>query len=349
MTETLAAFVRALPKVDLHLHLLGSASLETLAALVAERDELPPGVPRTRVELARLFRFHDFEHFIRVYETVAVLVDRGEAVETVVRGIGRDLAAQGVRYAEVTVTPYSSWLHGIEPDELAEALTRARRQVRRDHAVELRWIYDVPGDCGPRAANETLGFALRIPPEGLLGFGVAGRESGVGRAQFAPMFLRAREAGLRSLPHAGEAAGPRNVWSAIHDLGADRIGHGITSVADAELLDYLRRQRLPLEVSVTSNVATRVVRDLAAHPLPRLVDHGVIVTLCTDDGPMFGTDLCREYLRVHEAFGYTADDLAEFARNGIRSAFCDDGLRGRLLSEVAHVLDAHRLYIQTSG
>lgn len=335
--QALHQFVRSIPKVDLHLHLLGSTPLDTLVSLLQEHPAGIAGIPTTKDELQRLYDFRDFDDFIRVYELVARVVDRPEAVERLVVDIGRGLSDDGVRYAEVTVTPYTSMLVGLGPDALAEALSTSRELVHRSSGVRLNWVYDFPGDLGARAAAETLGYALRYPPEGLVGFGVGGPEVGVGRGQFAPLFKKAREAGLKSLPHAGEAAGPRSVWSAIHDLGADRIGHGISAVEDPQLLEYLAKHAIPLEVSVSSNVATRVVPRIDSHPLPRLVDHGLTVTLCTDDGPMFRTNLTREYLIANDVFGYGPRELMWFARNAILAAYCSEDVKVGLLQELESI------------
>jgi aminodeoxyfutalosine deaminase len=171
-------------------------------------------------------------------------------------------------------------------------------------------------------------------PAGTVGFGLAGIEIGVGRAQFARPFTVARETGLRSLPHAGETTGPATVWSALTDLGAERIGHGIGAVTDPRLLDHLAEHRIPLEVCPTSNLRTAAVASLEAHPFPRLLQWGVPVTLNTDDPGMFGCDIVGEYRLAHDVFGLTPAELVQVARNGVDAAYCSDELKKTLHAEL---------------
>jgi aminodeoxyfutalosine deaminase len=186
----------------------------------------------------------------------------------------------------------------------------------------------------------TVAFALRHRPAGLVALGLGGLEVGVGRAQFRRHFTVAREAGLASVVHAGETTGPTSVWSAIHDLGAVRIGHGTGAVTDSRLLDHLRERGITVEVCPTSNVRTRSVASWDIHPMPRFLDHGVPVTLSTDDPGMFGADLNDEYLRAATAFGLTRAELAAIARTGVRAALCDEPYRDRLLADIDATLAA---------
>ncbi len=291
-------------------------------------------MPADPEALAEFYRFRDFAHFIEVYAQVNALVTGADDVEDLVVGLARDLAAGTVRYAEVTVTPLSHVRAGVDPAALADALTAGRERARTEHGVELAWIFDTPGELGVEAAWDTLAWVLRRRPPGTVGFGLGGPEVGVGRARFARPFTVAREAGLRSLPHAGETTGPATVWSALHDLGAERIGHGIHAITDPRLLDHLAEHRIPLEVCPTSNVRTGAVPSMAAHPLARLVQWGVIVTLNTDDPGMFGCDLLGEYRVAHERFGMTAAELAQLARNGIDASSCPPALARAMHAEI---------------
>ena len=216
-------------------------------------------------------------------------------VATLTYDIARDLAAQQVRYAELTLTPYSSITRGIPAEAFCAAVEDARERAERDFGIALRWCFDIPGEAGIPAADVTLDTALRVAPPGLVSFGLGGPELGVPRAQFAPHFAKAKAAGLHSVPHAGESTGPDSVRDALDHLGAERIGHGIHAVEDERLLDRLRDEQIPLEVCPTSNVCTRSAPSLAEHPLPRLVAHGVQVRINSDDPPMFSTTLTHEY------------------------------------------------------
>jgi aminodeoxyfutalosine deaminase len=300
---------------------------------LAERHP-DPGVPTDPARLAEFFRFTDFAHFVTVYTAINRLVTSGADVITLISGLAADLAAEHICYAEVTVTPMTHLAAGIDPVELVEALTVGRRSARHRFGVELSWVFDISGDLGIGSGLDTARWVLTHQPEGAVGFGLGGPETGVPRAWFHQAFRLVRAAGLHSVPHAGETGGPDEVWSALRVLGAERIGHGIRSVQDPKLLAQLADRAITLEVCPTSNVCTRAVDSLAEHPLPTLVAAGVPVTLGTDDPGMFGTTLNREYLLCHQVFGASRGELAELARAGVRAAFCPAELRTTLLAEI---------------
>ncbi|HEX4724134.1 MAG TPA: adenosine deaminase, partial [Pseudonocardiaceae bacterium] len=298
------------------------------------------GVPTDPDELIRFYAFRDFPHFLDVYRLVALLVRTPDDIVALIAGLARDAAASNVRYAEVTVTALAHLYVGMPADETAAALTTGRELAAREFGVTLNWIFDIPG---PTAgwAEQTTDFALNQRPAGTVALGLAGPEAEAPRSLFREHFERARAAGLHSVVHAGETTGPDEVWAAIRDLGAERIGHGIGAVSDPKLLDHLRDNDIPLEVCPTSNLCTRAVPDIDAHPLPVLLRHGVPVTLSTDDPGMFGTNLNREYELVAEAFGLGATDLVDLARTGIRAAYCDETTRMELLTSVDEVGRRH--------
>ncbi|GIJ49187.1 aminodeoxyfutalosine deaminase [Virgisporangium aliadipatigenens] len=329
----LTAFIAGLPKAELHVHHVGSATPETVARL-AERHAGSTPVPADPAKLAQFFTFTDFAHFIQVYLSVVDLIRDAEDVATLTYDIGAGLAAQSVRYAELTLTPYSSVVRGIAAEAYCEAVEDARARVARDHGTELRWCFDIPGEAGIPAADLTLEIALKQRPAGLVSFGLGGPEIGVPREPFRPHFDAARAAGLRSVPHAGESTGPQTVWDALRHLGAERIGHGIASAQDPSLLAHLRDNNIPLEVCPTSNVCTRSVPSLAEHPLPAIVAAGVPVTINSDDPPMFSTTLNHEYEVAAGLLGLDRAGVAELARQGVRHSFLEDAGKAALLAEI---------------
>lgn len=326
-------FVAGLPKVELHVHHIGSAMPATVAHLAA-RHAGTTTVPADPERLAEYFTFRDFAHFIELYLTVVDLVRDPEDVLTLTYDIATELASQQVRYAELTLTPYSSIVRGMAAEAFCEAVEEARARAARDHGIQLRWCFDIPGEAGIPAADVTLDVALRLRPDGLVSFGLGGPEIGVPRPQFADHFAKARAAGLRSVPHAGESTGPQTVWDALEHLGAERIGHGIASVQDETLMAHLRDNDIPLEVCPTSNVCTRSVPSLDRHPLPTLVAAGVPVVINSDDPPMFSTTLNNEYVVAAGILGLDTAGVAELARQGVRYSFLDDAGKAAILAEI---------------
>jgi aminodeoxyfutalosine deaminase len=336
----LSSYIARLPKAELHVHHVGSAS----ARIVGELAERHPGVvPSDPDELKAFFAFRDFAHFIDVYLAVVDLVRTPEDVRLLTYEVAREMAGtQRIRYAELTCTPYTSVLphdpdKGMAIEAYTEAIEDARVAAERDFGLVLRWIYDIPGESGLPAADATLDYALHHRVDALVGFGLGGPEIGVDRAQFRPHFDAARTAGLRSVPHAGETTGPETVWDSLRHLGAERIGHGTSSAQDPELLTYLAEHGIALEVCPSSNVATRAVASLEQHPLGAFVDAGVTVTINSDDPPMFGTTLNQEYAVAADLLGLDEAGLADLARAAVRASFAPGDVKERLLGEIDEV------------
>lgn len=332
MTD-LSSFIAGLPKAELHVHHIGSASPQTVAQLAARHDGAT-AVPADPERLSEYFTFTDFAHFVEVYLSVVDLIRDPSDVWTLTYDIGRDLARQQVRYAEVTLTPYSSVVRGIPGPAFVEAVEDARQAVEADTDTQLRWCFDIPGEAGLAAADLTLELALQLRPDGLVSFGLGGPERGVPRELFVDHFAAARAAGLHSVPHAGESAGPEAVWAAIERLGAERVGHGIAAVHDPALMTRLREDGIVLEICPTSNVCTRSVPSLAEHPLPALVAAGVPITINSDDPPMFSTSITAEFEVAARMLDLDASGVSELARAAVRASFLDEPAQRVLLSEI---------------
>jgi aminodeoxyfutalosine deaminase len=334
---SIADYIAGLPKAELHVHHVGSAS----PRIVSELAERHPGtVPSDPDALRRFFEFRDFAHFVEVYLAVVDLIRTPEDIRYLTHEIGREMATgQSLRYAELTCTPYTS----VRPDRedlgmpieaYTEAIEDARVAVERDFGLVLRWIYDIPGEAGIPSADATLGYALDHRTEALVGFGLGGPEIGVPRPQFQPHFAAARAAGLHSVPHAGETTGPETVWDALRLLGAERIGHGTSAAQDPELLAHLAATGVALEVCPSSNIATRAVASLEEHPIRAFRDAGVTVTINSDDPPMFNTTLNREYEIAADLLDLDRAGVSELARSAVRASFAPDDVQARILAEI---------------
>jgi aminodeoxyfutalosine deaminase len=335
--DTLEAFVATLPKVELHVHLVGSAPVETVLSLARRHPDR--GVPASEEGLREFYVFRDFPHFIDVYTAVSRLLSEPEDIADLIRGVAANLAAQNVRYAEFQFGPYAFQRIGMPDPVITEALDAGARDALARHGVRIGWIVEFPGQSAGDYARAALRLALESPPAALVGFGIGGIEAG--RAPYTAVirdvFGAARAAGLHRVPHAGETTGPECVWEAVEHLHAERIGHGIRSLEDPALVDYLAERRLPVDVSPTSNVCTRCVPSITGHPLREMIEAGLFVTLNSDDPPMFGTSLSNEYLVAGRDLGFSPADLAELAANGVRASFLGEAEKEALLAEIAAV------------
>lgn len=330
---SLTDFIAGLPKAELHVHHVGSASPRIVAEL-AERHPAA-GVPTDPDALREFFAFRDFAHFVEVYLAVVDLVRTPEDVRMLTYEVAREMSAeQRLRYVELTCTPYTSVVRGIPIEAYTEAIEDARLAAERDFGLVMRWIYDIPGESGIPAADATLAYALDHAPDALVGFGLGGPEIGVPRPQFEPHFDAARSVGLRSVPHAGETTGAQTVWDAVRLLGAERIGHGTSSASDPALLEHLAAVGIVLEVCPTSNIATRAVASLDEHPLRTFVEAGVPITINSDDPPMFGTTLNEEYAVAADLLGLDESGVADLARAAVHASFAPDDVRARVLGEI---------------
>jgi len=330
---SLQDFVTGLPKAELHVHHVGSASPRIVSELAARHPDA--GVPSDLERLKEFFTFRDFAHFVDVYLAVVDLIRTPEDIRLLTYEVAREMAqGQNLRYAELTCTPYTSVVRGIAIQAYTEAIEDARIAAERDFGLVLRWIYDIPGESGIPAADATLAYALEHRTDALVGFGLGGPEIGVPRAQFAPHFDAARAAGLRSVPHAGETTGPETVWESVRLLGAERIGHGCSSAEDPELLSHLAGAGIVLEVCPTSNIATRAVDRIEDHPLRSFVEAGVTVTINSDDPPMFATTLNNDYAVAAGLLDLDERGVADLARVAVEASFAPGDVKTRIGAEI---------------
>lgn len=320
--------LRALPKAELHIHLEGSIRIATILELAERNGSLPPhGLDGDD------WRFDGFLDFIENYiETCAQLTSLDD-FRRIAEEFCDDLAAAGVGYAEAVFSPAN---HAARLDDWfgpIEAVLDGLEAGRRRHGVRVQLTPDVVRDLGLEEAERTLEVATKFAGRGVVALNAAGSER-ASVAAFAPVFDRAREAGLRAVPHAGEWAGPENVWQTLEHYAPDRIGHGVRSIEDPRLVDELADRAIPLEVSPVSNVATGVYGSLAEHPFARLRDAGVVVTLNSDDPSMFGGWVDGVYVAARDTWGFTDDELAVLSATAVDASFADEDTKRKLRSGI---------------
>ena len=312
-------FARRIPKTDLHVHLEGSIRPATLLKL-AERNgiRLPA---QDEAGLLAFYQFHNFTQFIQVYMTITGCLHSVEDYSLAAYEFGRDCARQNIRYAEVTFSILTNMrLTGLPWQDILAGLNAGREQARAESGVDWRWVFDIVRDL-PATQQAVLEIALAARDQGVVALGLGGNERGFPPRLFIETFERARQAGLPRVPHSGENEGPGSIRGTIDLLHADRIGHGVRCIEDPALVETLRTRQIPLEICPTSNVRLGIYSDYASHPLRRLWDAGLAITVNSDDPPMFATDLTHEYEVLVEHFGFTADELARISLNGIQYSF----------------------------
>ena len=335
-------FVCEMPKVELHVHLEGSIRPATLLTL-AQRNRVT--LPASDLESLRAFyRFTDFEHFLRVYFAIVECLQTVADFELIAYQFGADMARQNIRYAEVTFTPHISVTNsGLSFDDILAGLNAGRSRAEAEFGIEFRWILDMVRD-DVDSRFRVVEWAADALDQGVVGLGLGGTEASHPHERFADAYKVAREAGLHSVTHAGENAGPESVWAAIRFLGAERIGHGVRSIEDPALVEYLKQHQIPLEVCPTSNLCLGIYASYQQHPLRQLWEQGVYVTVNSDDPPMFDTDLVSEYQILADEMGFSVGELKRLNLNALRASFLPDERKASL--EEAFVADFARLRVQ---
>lgn len=319
MPSELATFIRCLPKAELHLHLEGTISPQTLVELSRRHD----AAPLTLIEAEALYKYEDFTGFLMAFKAVTERLQTPEDYELVTYRMLERLAQQGVVHAEVYVSVgVVYYWRKAEFEPLFEGMEHARERAARDFGISLYWIFDAVRHFGPEEAARVFRKAgeMRGKYPSIVGIGIGGDERRTGSEPFAELYAKARDAGLRLTAHAGESVGPEGIWGAIN-IGAERIGHALSAVHDPELMTVLAERQIPLEICISSNVRTGCCPALDDHPARRYFDAGLMVTLNSDDPTMFQSDLESEYLLAHRKFGFTAEHLRELAANSMEASF----------------------------
>ncbi|MEO7909575.1 MAG: adenosine deaminase [Roseiflexaceae bacterium] len=337
---SLEAYIAAIPKVELHVHLEGAIRPATLLKL-ARRNHVP--LPADTVAgLRSWYSFTDFPHFVEIYMAISACLRTPDDIELITREFLAGQAAQNIRYSEVTYTAFTHYARKniAFRDQLA-AINRARAWAAAELGVTMGLIIDISRERPAESGLQVADWAIDAMADGVVALGLGGPEVGNPPEKFRGAFERARAAGLPSVPHAGETVGAASIWGALRALGAVRIGHGVRCLEDPILVDELRARQIPLEVCPTSNVCLGVVPSMAEHPLPHLLAAGLYVTLNSDDPPMFNTSLNGEYLAAARTFQLNADDLERLALNAVRAALLPAAARTAL--EAAFVAEFAQL------
>ena len=318
--------VSSVPKIELHVHLEGTVRPAELLEIAARnRVDLPVD---NVDDLARLYTFTDFDHFIELWMMTTHVIQNEADFRQVVVSYAEEAVAHGAVYIEGIFTPAERISGGASWDEVFTGFCDGAVEAREKVGVEVRLTPDIPRSFGLDAALQTVRYAGKYRDRGVVGVGLGGREAAFPPEPFEPAFRIAKDAGLGSVPHAGEAAGTESIRGAIDALQADRLRHGVRAVEDPGLLRELAAREIVCDVCPVSNLRTRVYDTLHAHPLPAMLEAGVLCSINTDDPAMFDTDLTREY-EVAATLGCSAQ--AAF-RAGVRGALCDEQTRAGLVA-----------------
>ena len=261
--------IRALPKVEQHVHIIGSTRPETLMWLFDEGGLRKPF--KTAEGARRFFRFRDFPHFIEVYQTVFRCVTKEDQFERITYEMLEDDARCNVKYVEASLSAPDHVREGLNYELMLDAVNRGVQRAHRDFGILCNLRIDLVRNYGPRAGMQVLDW-IENKRENIVSIDIGGSEEKFPPKPFAPVYKRAKEIGLHLVAHAGEASGPESVWDAVKYLNVERIGHGVTVSQDPELIEFLRNRSVTIEACPTSNLKTGVVPSLRKHPIRTFFD-----------------------------------------------------------------------------
>jgi len=309
------AFIRQLPKAELHLHLEGAVEPATLLEL-----RLQHGDHASLAETEALYRYSDFPSFLMAFKEVSAHLRGPDDYEFATYRLMQRLKEENVLHAEVYVAVGVCLIRKQDFAALFEGLERGRARGARDFGVSLLWIFDATRHFGVEEAQKVFELAVRYKDRNVIAVGIGGDEQKAPPELFRGVYEYAADNGLHLTAHAGETGPPESVWGALN-LRAERIGHALTAAQDADLVEELAQRQIPLELCITSNLRTGVCKSVTEHPTKNYFDHGVMITLNTDDPALFGTTLSREYQLAQYTFGFTDEHLRELARNSFEASF----------------------------
>ena len=325
--------VRALPKVELHVHVEGAARASTVAELAA-RNRVDLGVD----DPSELYTYRDLADFLRVFDLVCRTLVSADDIHRVAYESLEIARGAGVRYREMFFSPTFLMRHGVSFATIWDGLAAGVRDAEHDFGVRCRLIMDVDKPSGPSAARELLALAGPCDRDVLVGIGGDAGEHGVDLRAFTPVFAEARRRGWHTTMHLGEEGPVTDIAIGVRELGVERIDHGVSLLDDPQLVEEVVSRGISVTCCPSSNQAIGVIESVTDHPIARMRDAGVRVTVNSDNAEMFGVDAADEVAAVVDAFGWSIEQAAALCMDGVEACWMSDEERRRTRAEFAAVL-----------
>ena len=319
--------IKKLPKVEQHIHIVGSIRPETLLWLAEEGSLDKPF--KTPTDAQRFFQYKSFPQFIDVYCTVVDCITKESQFERITYEMLESDAKCNVKYVEASFSAPDHVLRGLDYGKMLDAINRGINRARMDFGIECNVRVDLVRNYGPERGMEVLDW-IKSKNDNIMSIDLGGSEERFPAKPYKSVYQRARNMGLHLVAHAGEAACAESIWQAVDELGVEHIGHGVTAINEPELLEHLKKRSITIETCPTSNLRTRVVRTLKSHPIKAFYDLGLTVTVNTDGPSMFGTDMNNEYLQLHRQLGFSLSELFNLSLNAVNSSFIQEESKSKM-------------------
>ncbi|MEW6508060.1 MAG: adenosine deaminase [Bacteroidota bacterium] len=320
--EQIPNVIKKMPKAEIHLHLEGAFTFDFLFELVQKYGSDPE--LKSIDDLKKKFIFKDFPNFIKTWFWKNQFFKRPEDFEESTYKTIKNLSLQNVIYAEVFFSPWDFVPNGLKMEEITEAIISGIQKAENELPIKCGLIADIVRDHGNKDAMHRLLQTTPFLNRGIVGVGLGGNELDFPPILFKEVFLEAKKKGFRTTVHAGESAGAESIFTAVNELQAERIGHGVRAIENSDLVEYLYYKQIPLEVCITSNLKTRVFSSLNEHPFDKFFRRGLLVTVNSDDPPMFGADITDEFFLLYDKLKYSFEELRKISLNTIQVSFLSD-------------------------
>jgi len=319
--------IKALPKIELHVHTLGSVQPSTLLTIIDEAGISTPY--KTEKDIVRRFQYTDFLHFIEVYMEIIGYITEEKHFEHITFDMLKKCSECNTKYVEASFSPRDHFQYGLDFSKMIDAINRGIDRARNAFGIETDIRIDLVRTSTQEEAMEVLDMIERHPHK-IVSIDIGGKEAQFPPKPFAEVFERARSMGLHLVAHAGEAAGPQSIWDAIEYLKVERIGHGVTARNDPKLIEYLKKNRIGIEMNPISNVRTGVVKSIQDHPIREFYDKGLLVTVNSDDPSLFHTDMNNEFIQLHRHLGFSLPELFDLSLIGVEISFLNQVRKSNL-------------------
>ncbi len=333
----------SIPKTEIHLHLEGMASVDTIWSLIQKHKLEIPGI-NSRDDIIKRFQVNNLDEFIDLFLNVIQNCYRDEIDLTLQMDDAREyLKRNNIIYTEIFFAPSKFLMNGFSFDVMMEYLDQGAKKIKIEDAIDIKFLIDVSRSFGSENAMNNLNLVLKHRKPSIIGIGLGGTESKGPAKDYKEVFEMARNAGLKVVAHAGEDVGPESIWSSIKDLQVSRIGHGISAIQDKKLMDYLKETQLPLEICPMSNIFTKkYVSSYKDHPIKKFYDRGMYVTVNTDDPTIFGMELIDEYLNLLENDIFSLTEIFDLLKKNLYATFLSTSEKDSMWKKMEKVIKKYK-------
>lgn len=338
---TLRNLLYTIPKTEIHLHLEGLASVETVWNLMQKYQLQLPGIQK-KADLTKRFQVTSLDDFIDLF--INIIQSSFHAVEDInllIQDLEKYLVDNNIIYAEVFFAPSKFLTNGFDFQEMIGILENGSKSIYEKNNRRVKFIIDVSRTSGVENAKKNLDLTIKYKTDNIIGIGLGGAEVKGPAKQFQDVFKKAKKSDLHLVAHAGEVVGPESIWDAIHLLHASRIGHGISAIYDEKLMKYLQEKQIPLEICPTSNLFTKkYFSSLKDHPIREFFNRGIVVTVNTDDPSIFGKELIEEYMTLYEEEIFTESEIIQLIKNNLFATFMPQAEKVTIWKEAESVIQS---------